>query len=117
MSGGDLKNIPLIEDLVFYQEFEGSFQVTKQPGKKIQSGEKRGWLGVDPAAVECCSCSLGMKHLLFFEDGVVGTGDITQLMWGMQHGWEVGPSATTWPKRPGGSLVLRSPEKNALPPQ
>lgn len=29
MSGGDLKNIPLIEDLVFYQEFEGSLQVTK----------------------------------------------------------------------------------------
>lgn len=47
-----------------------------------------------------------MKHLLFFEDGVVGAGDITQVMWGTQHGWEVGPSATTWPKRTGRSLVL-----------
>lgn len=29
MSGGDLKNIPLIEDSGFYQEFEGTLQVTQ----------------------------------------------------------------------------------------
>lgn len=35
---------------------------------------------MDPAAVECCCCGWGMKHLLFFENGVVGAGDITQVV-------------------------------------